>query len=49
VLFVNDPTLVHFSYQRYLENQLREAFDFEGTGIKLVFRKRAEARAEVPA
>jgi GTP-binding protein len=49
VLFVNDPTLVHFSYQRYLENQLREAFDFEGTGIKLVFRKRAEARAEVSA
>jgi GTPase len=49
VMFVNDPALVHFSYRRYLENQLREAFDFEGTGIQLVFRKRSEDRMEVPA
>jgi len=46
VLFVNDPALVHFSYRRYLENQIRSAFDFEGTGIRIVFRKRSEDRAE---
>lgn len=38
VFFVNDPELVHFSYQRFLENQLREAFGFEGTALRLVFR-----------
>jgi GTPase len=42
VAFVNDPTMVHFSYRRYLENQLRRQFGFEGTGIKLVFRGRTE-------
>jgi GTPase len=42
VFFVNDPKLVHFSYQRYLENQLRAAFGFQGTGIRLVFRGRNE-------
>jgi GTPase len=42
VFFVNDPTLMHFSYLRYLENQLRKAFGFEGTGIKLIFRGRQE-------
>jgi len=40
VFFVNDPEMVHFSYQRYLENQLRAAFGFEGTPIKMVFRLR---------
>jgi len=35
---------VHFSYRRYLENQLREAFGFHGTPIKLVFRDRAKVR-----
>ncbi|MCR4402238.1 MAG: ribosome biogenesis GTPase Der [Firmicutes bacterium] len=39
-LFVNDPDLVHFSYERYLENRLREAFDFEGTPVRLRFRRR---------
>ena len=39
-IFVNDPTYVHFSYQRYLENQIRNNFDFTGTPIKLLFRKR---------
>jgi GTP-binding protein len=34
--------MVHFSYQRYLENQLRAAFGFEGTPIKMVFRTRHE-------
>ena len=42
VFFVNDPSLVHFSYVRYLENQLRKAFGFEGTGIRLNFRGRQE-------
>ncbi|MDY0210898.1 MAG: ribosome biogenesis GTPase Der [Acholeplasma sp.] len=40
VIFVNDPEFVHFSYQRYLENQFRKAFDFTGTPIKLIFRKK---------
>ncbi len=40
VLFVNDPELCHFSYKRYLENQLRIAFDFSGTPIKILLRKR---------
>lgn len=40
VLFVNNPSLIHFSYLRYLENRLREAFDFTGTPIKLLVRSR---------
>jgi len=40
VLFVNDVEAMHFSYHRYLENRIREAFDFEGTPIKLVLRRR---------
>lgn len=40
VIFVNDPDLMHFSYQRYLENQIRKAFDFEGTPIRIIKRKR---------
>ncbi len=39
---VNDPKLVHFSYQRYLENKLREAYPFTGTPLRLSFRKRSE-------
>ncbi len=46
VFFVNDPKLLHFSYRRYLENRLREAFDFEGTGIRMLFRHRSEDRHE---
>ncbi|MBV8671087.1 MAG: hypothetical protein JO098_04900, partial [Candidatus Eremiobacteraeota bacterium] len=42
VFFVNDPRLLHFSYQRYLENSLREAFPFEGTPVRLVFRPRVQ-------
>lgn len=42
VFFVNDPAALHFSYERYLENQLRESFDFTGTGIKMEFRERKE-------
>ena len=40
VMFVNDPKLVHFSYKRYLENQLRDAFDFTGTPMRIFFRER---------
>ncbi len=40
VFFVNKPEWVHFSYRRYLENQLRERFDFAGTPVRLVFRAR---------
>ncbi|MGN0748524.1 MAG: ribosome biogenesis GTPase Der [Christensenellales bacterium] len=42
VIFVNDGALVHFSYQRFLENRLREAINFEGTPIKLIFKNRKE-------
>lgn len=36
---VNDPNLVHFSYERYLENRLRQTFGFTGTSLKLLFKK----------
>lgn len=39
VIFVNDPELVHFSYARYLENQIRREYSYEGTPLKLQFRK----------
>ena len=42
VFFVNDATLVHFSYKRYLENALRRDFDFSGTPIRLVFNSKKE-------
>lgn len=38
VIFVNDKDLVHFSYERYLENRIRAYYPFEGTPIKLIFR-----------
>ena len=40
VLFVNDPSYMHFSYQRMLENKLREAFELSGSPIKIVLRKK---------
>ncbi|MFD1065259.1 ribosome biogenesis GTPase Der [Oceanobacillus locisalsi] len=40
VVFVNDPELMHFSYRRFLENKIRDAFDFTGTPIKLFARER---------
>ena len=40
VLFTNDPQYLHFSYKRYLENRLRDAFGFEGTPIHIICRKR---------
>ena len=42
VFFVNDRKLVHFTYERYLENQLREKYDFLGTPLRLIFRNRSE-------
>lgn len=44
IFFVNDASLMHFSYMRYLENQLRKSFDFEGTGLKIELRERKEER-----
>jgi len=44
VFFVNDPSLLHFSYERYLENRLRQALDFEGTPLRLLFRPHAEGK-----
>jgi hypothetical protein len=44
VFFAREAASVHFSYRRYLENQLRDAFGFDGTPIKLVFRDRESAR-----
>ena len=40
VMFVNDETLMHFSYERYLEKQFRKAFGFEGTPLKFILRER---------
>ena len=46
VFFVNDPDLLHFTYQRYLENRLRDAFGFEGTTIRMQFRRRTTDNAD---
>ncbi|EHR38292.1 ribosome biogenesis GTPase Der [Facklamia languida] len=40
VIFVNDPELMHFSYERFIENKMREAFYFDGTPLKLIVRER---------
>jgi len=42
VIFVNDKELLHFSYKRYLENQMREAFGFAGTPIHFIVREKGE-------
>lgn len=42
VVFVNDPELMHFSYERYLENKIRAAFDFEGTPIRIFTRRKSD-------
>lgn len=46
VIFVNDDTLMHFSYRRYLENALRRSFDFEGTPVRLIIRNKNEKDIE---
>lgn len=40
VVFVNEPELMHFSYERFLQNRIREAFGFEGTPIRIISRAR---------
>ncbi len=42
VIFVNDKELMHFSYTRYLENQIRETFGFKGTALRFIIRERKE-------
>ncbi|ANY71844.1 ribosome biogenesis GTPase Der [Paenibacillus ihbetae] len=42
VVFVNDPELMHFSYERYLENKIRAAFNFEGTPIRIFTRRKSD-------
>ena len=42
LLHINDKDLVHFSYTRYLENKIREVFNFSGTPIRLTYRERSE-------
>ena len=42
VIFVNNKALMHFSYERYLENRIRDAFGFEGTSLKFIIRERNE-------
>jgi GTP-binding protein len=43
VIFTNNAKLIHFSYKRYLENRLRQAFGFTGTPLRLIFKTRGEA------
>jgi GTP-binding protein len=45
VIFVNDPELIHFSYRRYLENRIRDAYGFLGTPIRLILRQRESEEA----
>jgi GTP-binding protein len=44
IIFCNDPKQIHFTYRRYLENELREAFGFEGTPLRISFRHRHEGQ-----
>jgi GTP-binding protein len=44
---INSRPLMHFSYSRYLENQIRKAFGFEGTSLKFVFREKGEKEEEI--
>ncbi|MBQ9766789.1 MAG: ribosome biogenesis GTPase Der [Lachnospiraceae bacterium] len=44
VIFVNNKELMHFSYQRYIENKVRETFGFTGTSLKFIIRERSETK-----
>jgi len=46
VLFASDAKSVHFSYRRFLENRIRDAFDFEGTPLRFIFRERSRVELE---
>ncbi len=43
IFFVNDPRLLHFSYKRYLDNELRQRFGFAGTPLRMIFKRRDES------
>jgi len=47
LFFVNEPELMHFSYLRYLENQLRQAYGFNGTPLRFILRKRSKNNKKV--
>lgn len=47
VFFVNNVNLMHFSYERYLENQLRRAFGFKGTSIRFILRERGKKDSDI--
>jgi GTP-binding protein len=46
ILFVNDPEMLHFSYRRYLENQIRRTHPYEGTPIRIFARKAEGERSK---
>lgn len=46
VLFVNDPELMHFSYLRYIENQVRASYSFEGTPLRFQLRRAAKEKED---
>ena len=46
LIFVNDQKLVHFTYQRFLENRFRQAYGFLGTPIRLVFKSRKKVELD---
>ena len=43
VIFVNDKELMHFSYTRYIENQIRQTFGFKGTPLRFIIRERKDS------
>ena len=47
-MFVNDPELFHFSYERYLINRLRETYDFEASPLRLQLRRNRQKREDDP-
>jgi hypothetical protein len=47
VIFVNDKQLMHFSYQRYIENKIREAFGFKGTPIRIIIKDERYGRKDM--
>jgi len=44
IFFVRDPRAVHFSYERYLANQLREAFGFDSVPLRIFFKKKSKSQ-----
>lgn len=48
MIFCNDAKLFHFSYQRYIENCVRDAFGFSGTPIRFIIKQRGEENIKTP-